>query len=345
MIEIREMLEHESHEVKKLGRQTFEWFESLFLSKPKRCFVAVESNKIVGAVLYKYLNVKNQKLGYVDFIFVDKNSHGSGIGSKLLHKCINQMDADNCYGYSAIVRDDNVGSWKMFLNEGLKRVSLGYLINTFGLLGMLKLTFKTPMNVATGMDFYIKLNNGRLDNKYNSITQIIKYPLFSISLLLPLLIIYRTEVFYLFLSLSLLLLIRIAFGFIGTRFSKEDWRFRVIDGGYFIPLIASLFGGIYLVSGNWYPITYKKTSDFKRSLGLTSLFQWVSLIVMNLLQYSPIGHFTIVKSISDLSEVFIILCIIPLYPLSSFGGERLFKWNKVLYMFVFLLSIALTFIL
>ncbi|TDO73406.1 hypothetical protein DFR79_13723 [Halanaerobium saccharolyticum] len=57
MVEIRAIKQNEAQRVRKLGKKTFEWFESLFVPEPKLCYVAVEDNKIVGAVLYKYLVV------------------------------------------------------------------------------------------------------------------------------------------------------------------------------------------------------------------------------------------------------------------------------------------------
>ncbi|PUU90179.1 GNAT family N-acetyltransferase [Halanaerobium sp.] len=155
MTEIRAMKKSEAKEVKKLGKKTFEWFEGLFIPDPKDCFVEVEENKVIGAVLYKYFSVANKKIGYVDFIFVDKAAHGKGIGSKLVDRCLKAMEKEACDGYSALVRDDNVGSWKMFVNNGLKRVGLDDLVRKFGVPGMLNLTFKIPFNFATGMDFYL----------------------------------------------------------------------------------------------------------------------------------------------------------------------------------------------
>jgi len=155
MTEIRTIKKSEAKEVKKLGKKTFEWFEGLFIPDPKDCFVAVEENKVIGAVLYKYFNLADKKIGYVDFIFVDKVAHGKGIGSKLVDRCLKAMEKEDCDGYSALVRDDNVGSWKMFVNNGLKRVGLDDLVRKFGVPGMLNLTFKIPFNFATGMDFYL----------------------------------------------------------------------------------------------------------------------------------------------------------------------------------------------
>ncbi|MFW6230246.1 MAG: GNAT family N-acetyltransferase, partial [Halanaerobium sp.] len=230
MIKIRAIKQNEVEKVRKLGQETFEWFESLFVPKPRDCLVALEENSIIGAVIYKLLNVADKKIGYVDYIFVDKSYHGKGVGSKLVDACFKKMKQEDCDGYSAIVRDDNAASWKMFVNHGLKRVGLEDLIRQFGISGMFKLTFKTPMNIATGMDFYLKMENSSLfKRKENSIFQIFTYLIFLGLLLSPGFLYGLDQALHLTGAILTVLVIRIAFGYLGTIFSKEKWYFRVCD--------------------------------------------------------------------------------------------------------------------
>lgn len=341
MLEIRAMKNSEAQEVKTLGKKTFEWFEGLFIPEPKDCFVAVEENKVIGAVLYKYFSVANKKIAYIDFIFVDKAAHGKGIGSKLVDRCLEAMEKENCDAYTALVRDDNVGSWKMFVNRGLQRVGLDDLVREFGVLGMLNLTFKIPFNFATGMDFYLKLENDDLSSSNkNSIFQAFKYLIFTGLLLLPSFFYGFEDAFHLIGAVILILTIRIIFGYLGTLFSDEKWHFRVCDGGYFIPFIASLLGGIFLISGNWYPEVYRKDADFKRSLGLTALTQWGSLLFIVILTGTQLLEFRLFRTMSSLAAVFMLISIVPLYPLASFGGKRIYDWNRWVYVLTVFLALA-----
>lgn len=342
MVEVRKMYESEAAEVRRLGKKTFEWFESLFVPTPKECFVAVEDSNIIGAVIYKYLTISGTKMGYVDFIFVDKQGHGKGIGSRLVDACLKVMEKEGCHSYSALIRDDNVGSWKMFINRGMQRVGLDTLIKEFGFLGMLKLTFSIPMNVATGMELYLKKEMGTLSNKKEkSSKEILNYLIITLLILLPNFIHGIHYGLYVISTMIIVLSIRMLAGYIGTRLSNEKWSFRVCDGGYFIPMIASIFGGIYLIAGNWYPKTYMREKDFKGALAKSSLFQWGSLVLMILLLKTPLADIEIIRSITQLSKMVLILSIVPFYPLSSFGGKRLLEWNRVLYIIIALISIAL----
>ncbi|SDL02548.1 MULTISPECIES: GNAT family N-acetyltransferase [Halanaerobium] len=345
MPEIRAMKKNEAEQVRRLGKKTFEWFESLFIPKPKDCYVALEDNKIIGAVLYKYLTIADKKIGYVDYIFVDKAFHGKGIGSKLVDHCLDTMKKEECDGYSAVVRDDNVGSWKMFINKNLKRVGLNDLIRQFGVLGMLNLTFKTPFNFATGMDYYLKLEDNAISQSgEKSIFQIFKYLIFTALLLLPLFIYGFKNAFYIIGAVVSILAIRLVFGYLGTLFSNENWYFRVCDGGYLIPFIAALLGGIFFISGNWYPKVYRQQKDFKRSLGLTALTQLISLFLIVFLTRTLLSEFSFFKTMSSISATFMIINVVPFYPLASFGGKRLFEWNKWLYAIVLLISIYIIFL-
>lgn len=345
MIEIRAMKQNEAKEVKKLGKKTFEWFESLFIPTPKDCYVAVEDNNLVGAVLYKYLTVADKKIGYVDYIFVDKAVQGKGIGSKLVDHCLEAMAKEDCGGYSAIVRDDNVGSWKMFINQGLKRVGLDDLIRQFGILGMFSLTFKTPFSFATGMDYYLKLEDNEITgSKEDSIFQVLKYLIFTVLLLLPAFIHSFEYAFHIIGAVISILFIRIIFGYLGTLFSSEKWYFRVCDGGYLIPFIATLFNGIFLISGNWYPGVYRKNEDFKRSLGLTALAQWISLLFIVFITRTQLGALDFFETMASISGAFMLISIVPFYPLASFGGKRIYSWSKVLYIIVVVLSLYVVFI-
>jgi hypothetical protein len=255
------------------------------------------------------------------------------------------MQKEACNGYSALVRDDNVGSWKMFTNRGLQRATLVDLISKFGVLDMFKLTFKTPMNIATGMDLYLKLEQKVFSvERKDSSLQIFKYLIFSALLLLPTLIYDFGRGFQVIGAILSILGIRMIFGYMGTKLSNENWYFRVCEGGYIIPFVVSLLGGIFLISGNWYPKVYRKAPDFKRSLGLTALAQWISLLFISLLAVTQLGQIEFIKTMAKLAGIFMLISIVPFYPLASFGGVRIFNWNKGLYVVTVLFSLGTVFL-
>jgi len=338
-IVIRKMVPEEAEAVRELGKKTFEWFESLFVPKPKKGFVAYDDKKLVGAVIYKYFRFNNKKIGYVDFIFVDKSAHGKGVGSQLLKACTALMWQEGCDGQSAVIRSDNAGSWRMFLKEGFSRVSAFDLLKIYGWSGMLKQFAKTPLFFATGMEYYLTLKDEEVvSNKDNSPAQMLSYFLLSILSLLPLLLYGLDDAVVLIGFTLLILAVRVVFGWIGTLLTKEKWQFRLADGGIFPPLIASATGGLFIMAANWYPLTYRKGRAFKRSLGLTAWFQWLSLIVLCVV-LMPLPDDSIFKIISELAKVIMLFHLVPFYPISPIGGKRIWEWNKAVFFITLVISI------
>ena len=80
---IRRMEAGEAAEVRRIGRRAFKGLESLWVGKPKQAVVAVKEDKIIGAVLYKFLESSKGKAGYFDYAFVDPDYHGQGVGGVL----------------------------------------------------------------------------------------------------------------------------------------------------------------------------------------------------------------------------------------------------------------------
>lgn len=340
MIEIRVMKPEEAQAVSKLGRKTFEWFEALWVPKPKKCFVAVEGDDILGAVIYKYLKTVNKTIGYVDYIFVDKKGYGKGIGTRLVDACFKAMDQDGCDGYSAIVRDDNVGSWKMFINKGLSRYGIDDLFRRFGLKDTVRLSFQSPLFVATGMEFYLAMKSEKPEvNKDSTRRQLINLFLYTIIFLLPILMRGLEYAFYVIGAILVILSIRVVFGYIGTRLSNEKWSFRVNDGGFFIPTMASIFGGAYYISGNWYPSEYRRDQEFRSALGKTALLQWISVFLLVLMGRTSLANIEFVDAMVTLGRILLAISVIPFYPMASFGGERIINWNKWVYGIVVLITI------
>lgn len=334
---IREMKKEEFNDVRILGRKSFRGFESLIVPKPKDALVAVANDKIVGAVLYKFYNVKNIKIGYIDFIFVDPSMHSLGIGKLLFDEVTSLLWKNNCNYISALVKDDNVASWGLLLNKGYKRLSFPQMINELGLLGALNQYFVAPLGFAVGFEYYIIKNNEDIKfSKGNTSTQILGYLIMNtfILSLTP----FAREVNFVNSLIGLLIIwIGLIFGgYLGTFFSREDWEYRITDGGFIIHFLVSVTGGIFPFVGNWYPKIYKRDKKFKRALGITALFQWSFLLCLSYFPYLGFESLNFSKTIAiPLSFIF----AIPFYPAESYSGARVFKWNKLLYALMLILTI------
>lgn len=68
-----------------------------------------------------------------------------------------------CTAQTAFVKDDNVASWKLFLNNGFSQISFTEGAKNLGLKTMLYFYFETAFFAATGMECY------RIGPKYTGI--------------------------------------------------------------------------------------------------------------------------------------------------------------------------------
>lgn len=337
---IREMKCGEQKEIAKLGRKTFSPVEGIFIGKPKNAMVADYDGKIIGGIIYKKINVGSKSVAYIEEAFVDSNYHGFGIGKKLYNETFDYLWKQGVSAITALVKDDNISSWKLLINNGFKRVSLWQIQKEIGFLGLAKHYIQTPFPVAIGMDFYIKGQDNDIQEKKNSP---ISFLLANILLLSPLCLQMFFSIgnqferkFSSFLAYITLLLLFIGCRYIGALFNKEKWKFRLNNGGSFLPILLSLFGCTFLMNANWYPDRYEKTDEFKRKLALPEIFKWLVFSFLPLLSLTQILY---LKMLGQLSCYYLIFMAIPIYPFESFGGGRIYRYSKKIWAITLLISI------
>lgn len=83
---------------------------------------------------------------------------------------------------------------------------------------------------------------------------------------------------------------------------------------------------------------YRKGKDFKRSLGLSSLGQWFALFMIIIIHHFILKDHKFTELLASLAGLMMILSVIPLYPLASFGGKRLYDWDKIIYGLILIAS-------
>ena len=110
-------------------KKYFKEYVKLDLTKRDRVvFVAVEDNKIVGAVLGKYFKPfvisKYSRKGYMSNLYVDKKYRRRGIGEKLTLKVMNWL-RDNKVPYISVeIHQDNKPSQKLCKKLGFKNYTV-----------------------------------------------------------------------------------------------------------------------------------------------------------------------------------------------------------------------------
>ncbi|NLO38646.1 MAG: GNAT family N-acetyltransferase [Ruminiclostridium sp.] len=340
-IVVRPMQSGEAAEVHKIGRRAFTWFESLWVSKPREALVAVKDGTIVGAILYKFMKTRGTKIGYIDYAFIDPHYHNQGIGGRLYKASIDFLWEQGCDALTAIVKDDNVGSWGLFLKNGFERVSLSEGVRQLGLWGMLGQYLGTPFCFGAGMEFYVALRDKTcVSGKGGSIKQLAAY--ISTNLLLFLLTIFRRPenaltffiAYFIFLSGGILA------GYFGTLLSRRKWHFRFNNGGGLVCASIQLTGNMFPMVGNWYPEEYENSDEFRKDMGMTALFGWVFVLFLSILSILMLSQHVIFRYFREIGFLFLIYRILAIYPFESYGGRRIYQWKRGIYLLMAIISLA-----
>ena len=132
-ITIRAMRDGEQKEMQQIGKRAFQFVEALFVGRPQKAMAAEYEGRLVGGILYKEFTVRQKRIAYIDEAFVDPDYQGMGIGKKLYTETVEALWKQNYHVLTALVKDDNAGSWKPFLDNGFRRVSVYRIIKEIGI--------------------------------------------------------------------------------------------------------------------------------------------------------------------------------------------------------------------
>ena len=334
-ITIRRMEAGEEAEVRRIGRRAFDGLESLWVGKPKQAVVAVKDGKIVGAILYKFFQSSGRKVGYLDYAFVDPDFHGQGVGGILYKESADYLWNQGCDALTAVVKDDNVGSWGLLLKNGFTRVSLPEIIRQFGFTEMLRQYFGTPFCIGIGMEYYIARRDLECPSgKGGSVKQLAVYGLANL-LLFCIVLLRIQKIVTALAAYGVILAGGIFIGYFTTMFSKRQWHFRLNNGGGLICALVN-FIGVYPMVGNWYPDRYENTESFRKEMGINGLAGWIFVLVLSLAPF--FSRHVFARYVGLISSILLIYRILAFYPFESFGGGRVYRWKRWVYVLMSLLS-------
>jgi GNAT superfamily N-acetyltransferase/Zn-dependent protease len=94
--------------------------------------VAVVGERIVGCVVPQIATIAGEKIGIVDWIFVDHNVQGKGVGKALVDAVLFHFQEGGCKTLYALIDRYNSPSWNMFLHKGFVPFEFGRQFKVFG---------------------------------------------------------------------------------------------------------------------------------------------------------------------------------------------------------------------
>ena len=338
---IRPMEKGEEKIVAKVGRRAFQFIEALFVGTPRKAMVADYEGKIIGAIIYKFINTRQKQIIYIDEAFVDPDYHGMGVGKKLYTETFYYLQEWGCDAITALIKDDNVASWKSAMDNGFQRVSLAEAIKYLGLSGMIKQYFCTPMFIAVGMDFYLLCPKEKVATKKEQPSPWIPFLLGNLLLCLPMWLrlfsMHTAELLpYITAYLTILVIFMVTRVF-GANLSGLDYCYRFNNCGGLLSSFLSYWGSLFPMNTNWYPVTYENTDSFRKKLALPELVKWGVFLLLPLLCFTSSVY---LHAIAELCCIFLVFLIIPIYPFDTYGAGRIYRYKKGLWLMTFVISIT-----
>ena len=92
-----------------------------------RFFVDENGREIAHAYLYVLGNDLHERpFGFMEDLFVDENSRGSGIGTNLLRRIIDEARKQNCYKLICTSRNENGKVHELYEKTGFARYGLEF---------------------------------------------------------------------------------------------------------------------------------------------------------------------------------------------------------------------------
>ena len=342
-IELREMREDEASLAWETGKPSFGRIERLAFQKPKQAFLAFVDGEIVGMASFRSFPAKNnQIIGYVETGYVKKGFEGEGIGGTLYKQATAHLQEQGCETVTATVRDDNVASWKLFENNGYHVTGFLPLLQQYGLPGATRLWFKSTLAIATGFHLWSTIPC----KSHSAMGQVGIFALLNLLVLLPTLSLGGSLLDFGLRPGATLLLLAASLlgGLFSTLLSKEKWCFSTTRGGVLISVLVSVLGGIWPVVGRFYPVSYRRTAEFRRDMGVEGLFEWLAILLLIGVAALQKEQLAFWNDVLSFGKNLLIIHALPMYPFSSFGGERIWDYSKGLSTITVIISAVLLFL-
>lgn len=342
---VRDMKPGEEKTLLHMARQAFVHspMEQLGISKPKAALVAEVNGEIAGAMFLHVYSAANKKTGYLDVGFVAKQYRGLGIGRQLYPAATQRLVEMGCEPVAAMVIDDNVASWKSLENQGFGTPSLTGLVRKLGFGRFLRLWLQTLFCIACGANFWM---SGPV-KKRSSAQEFASFLLVNLLLFLPRLLQLTArpdELVNTLLAYPAVLALGAVFGALGCLAARGAWRFSFVRGGLLLTLLLSSFGTVFPMVGRWYLKEPQATKESRRALGVQAMVEWVGMLLLFCLGAFLVQQTAFFYHCAAIAANLLVYRLIPFMPFGSFGGGRVWGWNKAAFAALAVATAALLFV-
>lgn len=341
---VRDMKPGEEKALLRIARRAFihSPLEQVGISKPESALVAEVDGVVAGAMFVRVFGAGPKKTGYLEAGFVVKAYRGLGIGRVLYPAAIERLLELGCGPITAMVIDDNAASWKLLENQGFGTPTLTEMARSLGFGRAALLWLRTLLCAASGSRFWM---SGPVKAR-SSLQELLSYLWVNVLLFLPGLIqltAHPDRLIHTLLAYPFVLLSGVLFGGIGCLAAGDAWRFSFTRGGAAITLLLNSLGTAFPMVGRWYLREPRATKACSRAMGVQAAVEWIGMLLLFALGAFPLKDNEFFYRCAALTANLLIYRMIPFMPFCSFGGARVWSWNKLAFALLAAATVLLVF--
>lgn len=327
LVTIRDMKPGEEKMLVGAARKAFihSPLEQLVISSPRSALVAEVEGCLAGAMFLRIIGKGEKKTGYLDIGFVVKEYRGRGIARILYPAAMEYLQKAGCGLIAAMVIDDNSASWKTLENQGFGKPSLTGLVRSMGLGRAVEFWFKTLMCIACGTHLWAK----GLTKERRSPHELAVFLGVNVLLILPGFFLHgRSDVFLFVLAYLSVLLAGVLFGGLGCLAAGGKWYFAFPRCGTLLTLFMNSIGGVFPMTGRWYPRNPQNTKECRRTMGIQAVVEWMGMILIFALGAFLLKDNLFLYRCATIAASLLVYRVILILP---FGGGRVWNWSKLVF--------------
>jgi ribosomal protein S18 acetylase RimI-like enzyme len=341
---VRHIRSDEEGAVKALAGRAFSPLASISFPHTPEALVAERDGKLLGAVVLRtfYLPAE-RKCGVMFWLMTDPEARGVGVGRRLVGGALRYFEEQGCAEVFAGIEGYNTSSANLFAGHGFTILSFGEQLRRYGFLGTFVVWLRTSHLGDVGHFLWARPGQARSDNA----------PLqwwvgVVVSSLILLLAGWRGG----WLGrlepagiLGVVLIVVMLYGSrevvmrLAARLAGLPVRYRVWESAFPLSLgVALVLGGFFPVPGSVYPRQGPwRYRNLRSKLGPVAfagasaavVFAWTMWALGRFGGLSPeVGVWLRVARMAGLILA-VVDVLLPFFPFVSFGGRRIWDWNRV----------------
>jgi GNAT superfamily N-acetyltransferase len=358
-IVVRPMEEREKKEVRSIANQAFGLLNKFFFSLSPNTFVAERKGELLGGIVLNFYPLPDGKRGgFVSWVFTSPNARGLGVASKLVDAAIEFFKAHDCQEYGACVEGYNVSSSKLFHGRGFQILSPGEQFRRYGLL-LPKVWYSTFHFFDIGHFLWVNPGATRPDSPFWQ-----WFGVWFLNSLFLLLAVWRINGFGSINPIALIALPAIVLLFFGSRWAAMklaaravglETRYRAWETGLTLTfLMALVLGGQFPTPGSIYPKedewNYRKYLPKLARIALAGIvavlaLTWTFHLLMKFAELpETVRSWLMYGTFVGIPLALFDVLIGVFFPFLSFNARRVYDWNRLLWVVLATLTLALFFI-